>query len=132
MLAAVNQYKQEVQGLAEGQIQYGVLKREADTSQEMYNLLLKRVKETTLEGGLPASNIRVVEEASPPRAPSKPNKPLNIALGILVSILLGITLALFAEYMDNTVRTSRDLEDLTGLSVVALIPLLTPPREANP
>ncbi len=123
MLAAVNQYKGEVQGLAKKQIDYGVLKREADTTQELYNLLLKRVKETSLEGGLPASNVRVVEEATVPLAPAKPNKPLNLAVGLLLSLLLGGAFAFFAEYMDNTVRNADDVVALTGLKVVAMIPL---------
>ncbi len=126
MLAAVNQYKDEAQGLAGKQIQYGVLKREADTNQELYDLLLKRVKETRLEEGLRGSNVRIVEEAHVPHDPAKPNKPLNIGLGVLVSLLLGVGLVFFAEYMDDTVRTQRDVENLTGLAVVGMIPLDTP------
>jgi capsular exopolysaccharide synthesis family protein len=122
MLAAVGQYRDEVQGLANKQIQYGVLKREADTNQEMYNLLLKRMKETSLEGGLPSTNVRVVEEALPPRAPFKPNRPLNLALGLVVSAFLGLGLVFFAEYMDDTIRTAREIEELTGLTVVGVIP----------
>ncbi len=124
MLAAVNQYKREVQDLAQKQIQYGVLKREADTTQEMYNLLLKRMKETRLEGGLPASNVRVVERAVLPRAPARPNPPLNLALGLLVSALLGVGVAFFAEYMDNTIRSPADVERHLGLRVVAAVPLI--------
>ena len=130
MLAAVAQYKQEVQGLAEKQIQYSVLKREADTNQEMYNLLLKRVKETRLEEGLTASNVRIVEEAAVPRYPARPNRTMNIAIGILVSLLLGVAFAFFAEYMDNTVRSVYEAEQLTGLAVIAQIPLVAPRHPA--
>jgi len=129
MLAAVNQYRDEVQGLATKQIQYGVLKREADSNQEMYDLLLKRVKETTLEGGLPSTNVRVVEDALAPRAPFKPNRTLNLALGLLVSACVGLGFVFFAEYMDNTVRSAREVEDLIGLTVVGIIPTM-PARHA--
>jgi len=130
MLAAVAQYKQEVQGLAEKQIQYSVLKREADSNQEMYNLLLKRVKETRLEEGLTASNVRIVEQAAVPRYPARPNRTMNIAIGILVSLLLGVAFAFFAEYMDNTVRNVHEVEQLTGLTVIAEIPLVVPRHPA--
>jgi polysaccharide biosynthesis transport protein len=131
MLAAVGQYKDEVQGLAQKQIQYGVLKREADTNQEMYNLILKRVKETRLEEGLLGSNVRVVEEAVAPRYPARPNKPLNLAVGLLVSGLVGVGFVFFAEYMDNTVRNAREVEQLTGLTVIARIPLVAASRAAE-
>lgn len=131
MLGAVSQYKGEVQNLAKSQIQYGVLKREADSAQEMYDLLLKRVKETTLEGGLPASNVRVVEEAAPPRLPAKPNTPLVVGLGIVVGLLLGVGGAFFTEYMDATVRGPRDVEALTGLKVVATVPVLAGAGDDN-
>jgi len=131
MLSAVNQYKREVQDLAQKQIQYGVLKREADTTQEMYNLLLKRMKETRLEGGLPASNVRIVERAAPPRVPARPNRPLNLALGFLVSALLGVGAAFFAEYLDNTVHSPNDVERHLGLQVVAAVPLVPPGASAK-
>jgi capsular polysaccharide biosynthesis protein len=89
------------------------------------------VKETRLEEGLLGSNVRVVEEAVAPRYPARPNKPLNVAVGLLVSGLVGVGFVFFAEYMDDTVRNAREVEQLTGLTVIARIPLVASSRAAD-
>ena len=66
MSQAVNQYRDEAQGLAKKEIQYGILKREADSNQQLYDVLLKRLKETGLSQGLDSSNVRIVEPAVTP------------------------------------------------------------------
>ena len=62
-MIALCQYRDEVQGLAKKEIQYGILKREADSNQQLYDVLLKRLKETGLSQGLDSSNVRIVEPA---------------------------------------------------------------------
>jgi len=63
MLGAVGQYRDEMQGLAKKEIQYAILKREADSNQQLYDMLLKRLKETGLSQGLDSNNVRIVEPA---------------------------------------------------------------------
>ena len=62
-------------------IQYNILKREVDTSRQLYDNLLRKVKEASVASAMSASNIRVFDPATPPRFPSKPNHLLNVALG---------------------------------------------------
>lgn len=124
MLAAVNQYRDEAQTLAKKEIQYGILKREADSNQQLYEMLLKRLKETSLSQGLDTSNIRIVEPAVPPARPAKPRKILNVALAVVVGLTLGVSLAFFVEYMDATVRTPEQVERALGVPILALIPVI--------
>lgn len=122
MLGAVNQYRDEAQALAKKEIKYGILKRDADSNQQLYDVLLKRLKETSLSQGLDTSNVRIVEQAVPPRFPFKPRTKLNMALAGIIGLALGVSLAFFAEYMDTTLRTPEQAERLLDVPVLAVIP----------
>ena len=82
----------------------GGLKREAETNQELYNGLLRRIKEAGVTAGLRASNIRIVDPALMPSQPTRPRKKLNIMLAAVVGLLGGVSLAFLREHMDNTIK----------------------------
>jgi uncharacterized protein involved in exopolysaccharide biosynthesis len=124
MLQAVNQYRDEAQGQAKKEIQYGILKREADSNQQLYDVLLKRLKETGLSQGLDSNNVRIVEPAVAPIRPVKPRKLLNLAIGVVLGLATGLTLAFFVEYMDDTVHSPEHIEQVIGVPVFALIPVI--------
>jgi len=124
MAGAVNQYRDEVQGLAKKEIQFGILKREADSNQQLYDLLLKRLKETGLSQGLDTNNVRIVEPAVAPVRPIKPRPVLNLAIGAVIGLVVGVAIAFFLEYMDDTVRTPEQVENALGVPVFALIPVI--------
>ena len=124
MVAAVNQYRDEVQGLAKKEIQFGILKREADSNQQLYDLLLKRLKETGLSQGLDTNNVRIVEPAIVPVRPIRPRPVLNLAVGAMIGLVFGVAVAFFIEYMDDTVRTPEQVESALGVPVFALIPVI--------
>ncbi len=128
MLQAVNQYKDEAQLLGKKEIQLGILKREADSNQQLYDVLLKRLKETSLSQGLDSSNVRVIEAAIVPTGPVKPRKFLNLAIGALVGLTVGVGAAFFLEYMDDTVSTPEQVERALGVPVFSLIPVLSRTR----
>jgi capsular exopolysaccharide synthesis family protein len=72
---------------------------------------------------LRSSNIRVVDPALVPSNPARPRKALNILLASFVGLLGGVGLAFFREHLDNTVKTPDDVEYLTRLPSLALIPV---------
>ena len=74
--------------------------------------------------GLRSSNIRVMDPALVPTTPSRPQKTRNILLALLVGLVGGIGLAIFREYLDNTVKSPHDIEVLTGLPSLAVVPIL--------
>lgn len=71
---------------------------------------------------IPNANIQVVEEIFLPEKPSSPNKPLNIAIGFVVGLILGLLTALFLDYSDNTFEDKRKLEKEIGITVIGDIP----------
>jgi len=63
------------------------------------------------------------QSAALPSSPSSPNLRLNIALGTLIGLALGIAYAVVRHVLDRRVRHPRDIERETGVAVVGTIPL---------
>ncbi len=116
------QQKARVMVMKEKAIQYNILKREADTNKELYKGLLQRMKEAGVSAGIMSSNIQVVDKAEFPTKPFKPNKQLNLILAAVVGLFLGVGLAFFFEYLDNTIKTPEDVEQLIRLPSFGMVP----------
>ncbi len=119
---AVTQQTKEFNEMAEKSIQYNILKREADTNRQLYDGLLQRMKEAGVSAGVQASNIRLVDQAEVPLRPARPRKLLNLALSLIVGLGLGIALAFFQEYLDNTLKTPDDVQRFLRLPTLGVIP----------
>ena len=119
---AFEQQKAKAMDMKQKAIQYNILKREADTNRELHNTLLQRMKEAGVSAGITAGNIQIVDQAELPTSPFKPNKRLNLLLAVVVGLFLGIGLAFFFEYLDNTIKTPEDVEQLIRLPSFGMIP----------
>jgi len=108
------------------ELKYTILKRNVDTNQKLYNLLLTKVKESNITGDVDVSNIRVAEKAVTPTAPVRPNKKRNIMLGLILGLMAGISLSFFIEYIDRTLRTEEDVTRYLDLPVLSVIPVADP------
>ncbi len=121
---ALSAQKSDALSLNRTGIEYGVLRREAESNKQMYELLMQRTKETGISGELKTSNIRIVDPAEIPRSPIRPNKSRDLALGLLAGLLCGVGLALFMEYIDNRVKNPDEIKNVLGLSFLGLVPAL--------
>jgi exopolysaccharide transport family protein len=108
--------------IAEKSVQYNILKREVDTNRGLYEGLLQRLKEAGVSAGLKASNIRVVDAADAPRKPARPQVVLNLTLGLVGGLLLGVGAAFLQEHLDDTLKTTEDVERFLSMPALGLIP----------
>ena len=69
---------------------YSVLQREVDTTRQLYDSMLQRVKEAGLASAMQASESQVIESAIPPKIPFKPDVTLNTSFGLFSGICLGV------------------------------------------
>lgn len=120
----LNAQKVQADDMAEKLVQYNILQHDAQANKQLYDGLQEKLKEATISAGLRSSNIRIVDPALVPTTPSAPRKTRNILLSILVGLVGGIGLAVFREYLDNTVKSPDDIEALTGLPSLAVVPAL--------
>jgi succinoglycan biosynthesis transport protein ExoP len=120
----LDQQKTEANNEAEKLVEYSILQNDANANKQLYDGILEKLKEATVTAGLQSSNIRIVDKALIPTTPSGPQRTRNILLGLLVGLVGGIGLAIFREYLDNTIKTPDDVERLTGLPSLAVVPSL--------
>jgi polysaccharide biosynthesis transport protein len=121
---SLDKQKIEANDLAEKLVQYHILQHDAESYKQLYDGLQQKLKEATITAGLHSTNIRVVDPALAPSGPSRPQKARNILLAFLVGLVGGVGLAIFREYLDNTVKSPDDIEVLTGLPSLAVVPAL--------
>ena len=114
------------------QIEFDRLKREADNNQRLYDMVLKRLKDTELSGMLRTSNARILDAARPNSSPIRPKVRNNLVLGLLLGLLGGLGLAFALEQLDTTVKSQSDVEEKVGLPFLGLLPRVTLERDAPP
>jgi polysaccharide biosynthesis transport protein len=89
-------------------IQYNMLQREVESNRQVYDAMLQRARDATIASAMSASSIRVVDPATPARAPSSPNALLNCALGVSTLSFAAVLLAFRRERGDTTLKELGD------------------------
>jgi len=68
--------------------------------------------------------VQLVDDAVLPTSPASPKPLLNIAIAALLGLMASIAIIFILEYLDNTIKTTADIEKYLGLSVIGSIPLI--------
>ncbi len=126
--ASFERQKEEANKLNDSAVRYTIMKREAESSRELYDGLLKKLKEAGVLAGLRSTNLVVVDPARSSAKPARPSYPINLGLALVVGLLGGIGLAFAREGFDSTLRTPEQVEAVAGLPAVGIIPELTASR----
>ena len=122
VLAELQTMKQEGMRLSRLEIEYNKLKRDADSLQKQYNLILNRSKESGMVGRLRMSNIKVLDYARIPKVPVSPRVRVVLALSVMLALLSGVLLALLLDALDRTVKAPQDIETMLGQALLGVIP----------
>ena len=98
-------------------------KREFEEAVRLRNILNMKIATERIDVSLGRNTVvEVVDNATPGAKPVRPNKPLNIALGVIIGLVVGVGLAFFIEYLDTSVKTIDDVERTLGSPVLGVIP----------
>ena len=125
---AFEQQKEKAVEMQQSAIQYHILKREADTNKDLYKSLLQRTKEISVSAAMRSSNIQILDRAEGPAPPYNPDAGWNLVIAGLIGLFLGVSLAFFFEYLDNTVKTPEDVEQLLRLPSFGMVPEIASER----
>ena len=98
------------------------LQSSADTYRSLYSAFLQRALQTAQSESFPIADARVVTEARPPLAKSKPQGKLILAGAVVAGLGIGFAIGLLREALDRRLRTSSELLAETGLSCLAVLP----------
>ncbi|HYC63227.1 MAG TPA: exopolysaccharide transport family protein, partial [Reyranellaceae bacterium] len=106
------------------------LERDATVNRNLLEAMLNRAKQTMGTAEILQANAKLVSPAAPSELPSYPPKALLVMLGAVGGFLMGAAFALLREGSDRTFRRAEQIEERTGLPVIALVPQVagrTPP-----
>jgi capsular exopolysaccharide synthesis family protein len=112
-------------------IRYGTLKGEVDSSRQLYDAMLERVKQAELATTMRANNVLVIDRAKIPRLPYRPSLPMNAALGLFGGLSLGLGLVLFRERFDRRIQSPGEAYGYLNISELGVITSaeITPSRQ---
>lgn len=106
-------------------LKHSELERRVKELQDNYQLFAKKRDEALVTAALDKqkiSNVSIAETPSTPSLPSSPNRKLNLLLGLFLAGFLGVSSAVGAEFLRDTVHTPRELEAISKYPVLATIP----------
>jgi succinoglycan biosynthesis transport protein ExoP len=122
--------KQQMGKVNDDSIQLESLERDATVNRNLLEAMLLRAKQSTGAESILQANAKLVSPAAPPAAPTYPPKALIAFLGVAGGMMVGAAIALLREGGDHTFRRAEQIESLTGLPVMAMVPQVlgrTPP-----
>lgn len=107
------------------EVEIAALQREVDLTEASYGIHSEKLEQARIDaelGSKDISSVNVVQRASYIRKPTSPKKWRVLPAGFVLGILAALGVALLAEYLDPTVRTTEQAEAALGLPVLMTIP----------
>jgi capsular exopolysaccharide synthesis family protein len=119
-----DQAKAKADTLNDKAVEFAIVSKEAQGTRELYQDLLKRLKEAGVLEGLKPSNVTVVDPGRTPGKPNSPNVPLYMAIALAGGFFLGSCGALLVDTLDNKINGIADLEAALGQRILGALPLI--------
>lgn len=119
---ALEQEKQLAGDMNQKEAAYGIAKHEADSAQDLYQRLLETARETPILAGIRSTDVNIVDAAIPPGKPSSPIVPLYLGAGAVLGCMLGVVGAFVRDTIDTSLRNPEQIEMMTQLPVLGVIP----------
>ncbi len=121
-LQSLDKLKQEAAKLDELKTKYNRLEQNLKQSDFFYQMLLQKIKETELTAKVVSQNVFVRDPAIVPRYRVKPRRVWIMALGLIGGVFTGIGLALFVNYLDDSIKSQDDVETYLKLPFLGYVP----------
>lgn len=118
---ALAQSKSDIQGINRKEFQLGVLEREVTQNRNLYDMFVNRLKETNATGDLQSTIARVVDHARIPGSPFSPNRDQIVIISALVTLVVGILLALLLDRLTNSLNSTSDVENRLGVPALGVL-----------
>jgi capsular exopolysaccharide synthesis family protein len=120
--ADFNKQYNEAQGQNQGAVNIKLLQQNIDTNKGFLDNLRKQVSGNDIAAQGSDNNISVIEVAIPPELPVSPRRLMTVMAALFLSTLFGMGLALVLEYLDDTIRSTEEIEVYLQLPALAAIP----------
>ncbi len=122
--ASVDANREQIKDISRKEFRLRELEREVETNRALYDTFLTRLKETTATSDLDTANARIVDRAVTPTSPVKPKKALIVAIATLLAGFIGVGLVLLLDTLNNTFKSTEEIETRLNLPVLGILPLV--------
>lgn len=126
--AAVAEQRQRVLEMRDAKNAAFILARDVETAQKAYEAAQQRYLVNKVESGARQANVTVLNEATVPSRPAKPKLLVNLVLGALAGLALGLSAVFLLELLDRRVRSPDDLDAALDAPVIGHLQAWNPPR----
>jgi capsular exopolysaccharide synthesis family protein len=107
----LNEERSSIQSLQGSNFTLTALEREVENNRRVYESFINRLMETNIKSDFNASNVQIIDSATVPEFPIKPNVMLILALSLFVGVFLGVVITYVREAMHSTFRTPEAVEE---------------------
>jgi tyrosine-protein kinase Etk/Wzc len=114
---------QHISQLPQVQQDYIRKARDVEVNNQLYVSLLNNAQQLQVAKAGTVGNVAVVDPAIAPERPARPNKPLTVAIGSLLGLLIGFVVCQALAFLTGVVRDPKKLEAAIGLPILAILPL---------
>ena len=125
--AAVRATKAEYDQLGSKHIGYEQLKQEADADRTLYEELVRKIREASINAGFQNRNTVISDPARPSSEPVFPNLKLNLVLAGLLSTILGVSFVVLIDSLNTSVRDPEEVPRLFQVDLIGTLPLMRNP-----
>jgi polysaccharide biosynthesis transport protein len=131
MQTQLDKQMQDAYRLNESAAQYALLRQDAESSRQLYDQLQLKLKESNLAAGLNTASVTVIDDALLPLGPVSPDVRTNVLIAGGLGLLVGVLGAFLFDSLDDTLRTTDDVELFSGLLSIGAIPHFQTPSKAG-
>jgi len=114
----------EAQGQNSGAVKIKMLEQAIETNRGFLDNLRKQQSSNDVVAQGSDNNISIAGFAIPPTTPVAPRRTMTVLAALVLSTLFGMGLALFLEYLDDTITTTEEVENYLQLPALAAIPTI--------
>ena len=122
--ASFNRQRGETLTQNEAAVNYRIIQQEVQTNKALLDGLLQRSKENDVVLAGTPNNIHVVDYSPVPKGPIGPRRMQSLALAMLISLVFGVALARYLDYLDDSIHSAEDVEKTLRLPALAVIPAI--------
>ncbi len=119
---ALEAEKSEAYKLRDDLVEYTIRQREFESDRTLYEGLVSKLETASVQAGLEGTEIDIVDQAMPPPGPTVETRSSLVITNTLIGLLLGVVLAFILESLDSGLRSVAEIETISGLPSLALIP----------
>jgi succinoglycan biosynthesis transport protein ExoP len=120
--AALEAEKTAAEKLRDDIVEYSIHQREFESERALYEGLLERLRTATVQAGLESTEIEIIDQALPPSSPSLQSRSSLVLTDTFAAVVIALILAFLIESLDTGLRSVADIEAVSGLPSLALIP----------